>query len=162
MTSNRPNIDSLMLRKSLGCFATGVVVVTTLGDQGAPVGMTINSFSSVSLEPPLVLWNIALTAPSLDAFRINPGFTLNILSNQQLAIGKQFAQPAQDKFKGINWTPGFAGTPVISDSLAVIQCKTYKVYEGGDHEIILGEVVDFASTEQKPLVFYCGQFTEIA
>lgn len=162
MTGNRPPIDSLLLRKSLGCFPTGVIVVTTLGDDGMPVGMTINSFSSVSLDPPLVLWNIALDAPSLGAFREHPGFTLNILSEQQQSVCQQFAKPAQDKFKGIEWKPGYEGTPVISGALAVIQCKPYQRYEGGDHEIILGEVVNIASTEEKPLVYNRGQFAALA
>jgi flavin reductase (DIM6/NTAB) family NADH-FMN oxidoreductase RutF len=162
MTTNPAPIDHLLLRKSLGCFPTGVVVVTTLGDDAAPVGMTINSFSSVSLDPPLVLWSIALNAPSRDAFRTHSGFTLNILSQNQQSIGRQFATPAEDKFKGISWRPGYEGTPVIADSLAVIQCKPYKCYEGGDHEIILGEVVEFASSDEKPLVFHCGQFVELA
>lgn len=162
MTTNRPHIDSLMLRKSLGCFPTGVVVVTTLGDNGAPVGMTINSFSSVSLEPPLVLWSIALNAPSLGAFRRHPGFTLNFLSDRQKTVGKQFATPSRDKFKGIEWRAGYEGTPILNNSMAVVQCKTYQVYEGGDHEIFLGEVVEFESTDKKPLVFHCGQFVELA
>ena len=77
MTGPRPKIDSQLFRQSLGCFPTGVIVATTLGDNEAPVGLTINSFSSLSLQPPLVLWNIALTSPSLEAFRRHPGFTLN-------------------------------------------------------------------------------------
>jgi len=162
MTANRPKLDSLLLRKSLGCFPTGVMVAATLGENDAPVGMTINSFSTVSLEPPLVLWSIALNAPSLSAFRNHPGFTLNILSDQQESICKQFAQPARDKFQGIDWYAGYEGTPIIRGSLGVIQCRTYRTYEGGDHEIFLGEVIHFESTDQKPLVFHCGQFAALA
>ncbi len=162
MTTNPPPIDSMLLRKTLGCFPTGVIVVTTLGDHGLPVGMTINSFSSVSLEPPLVLWSIARSAPSHGAFRTHPGFTLNILSDEQQLVSKQFATPSDEKFKGIDWQPGFKGTPVIQDAVAVLQCKTYQVYDGGDHEIFLGEVVDFKSSDKKPLVFYNGQFVDLA
>ena len=83
MTGQRPDFNSELLREALSCFPTGVVVVTTLGDNNAPVGMTINSFSSVSLDPPLILWSIALNAPSLGAFRSHPGFTINVLSEAQ-------------------------------------------------------------------------------
>jgi len=162
MTTNRPHIDSLMLRKTLGCFPTGVVVATTLGDDGAPVGMTINSFSSVSLEPPLVLWSIKLNAPSRTAFVSHPGFTLNILSSNQLEVAKQFATPAQDKFEGISWQPGYEGSPILAESLAVLQCKPFDVYKGGDHEIIVGQVVEFDSTDGTPLVFHGGKFVELA
>lgn len=162
MTTNPPPIDSMLLRNTLGCFPTGVIVVTTLGDHGAPVGMTINSFSSVSLDPPLVLWSIARSAPSYGAFRTHPAFTLNILSENQHSVCKQFATPSDEKFKGIDWEPGIEGTPVIKHCVAVLQCNTYQIYPGGDHEIFLGEVVDFESTEKKPLVFHSGQFVELA
>jgi len=162
MTGNRSKIDSLLLRQALGCFATGVVVATTRGENNAPVGLTINSFSSVSLDPPLILWSIALNAPSLDAFRTHPGFTINILSDDQQSTCAQFAKPADDKFKGIDWHPGYEDTPVINDALAVLQCRTYRRYEGGDHEILLGEVMDISFNEKKPLVFHRGALTELA
>ena len=146
----------------MGCFPTGVVVATTLKECQAPVGLTINSFSSLSLDPALVLWNIALTAPSLEAFREHPGFTLNILSENQKSLCQQFAQPSPDKFKGIDWHPGYKGTPVIDGALAVIQCKPYQRYEGGDHEIIVGEVIKIESTEKDPLVYHRGRFVELA
>jgi len=162
MTGNRPNFNSELLRKALGCFPTGVVVVTTLGDNGAPVGVTVNSFSSVSLDPPLVLWNIALNAPSLGAFRTHPGFTINILSEEQQELGLQFARPSTNKFAGVDWHPGLSDTPVLDNAIAVLQCKTYRRYEGGDHEIYLGEVHKINFNEQQPLVFHRGQFAKIA
>jgi len=162
MTGNRPNIDSALLRQTLGCYPTGVVVAATRGDADAPVGLTINSFSSVSLDPPLVLWSIALNAPSLGAFRAHPGFTLNILSKEQESLGMQFARSSENKFEGVDWHPGYEGTPIISNALAVLQCRTYRRYEGGDHEIYVGEVMKIDFTDKKPLVFHRGQFVELA
>ena len=162
MTGKRPDFNSELLRKALGCFPTGVVVVTTLGNNNAPVGMTANSFSSVSLDPPLILWSIALTAPSLSAFRSHSGFTINILSEDQKDIGLQFARPSENKFEGIDWHPGYADTPVLDNALAVLQCKTYQKYEGGDHEIYLGEVQKVNFNDQQPLVFHRGNFGSLS
>jgi len=162
MTGNRPEITSELMRKALGCYPTGVVVVTTLGDNNAPVGMTVNSFTSVSLDPPLILWSIALTAPSLGAFRSHPGFTINILSEEQKEVGLQFARPSENKFDGISWQPGYKDTPVLDDALAVLQCSTYQRYEGGDHEIYLGQVQKINFSEQRPLVFHRGAFGQLS
>jgi len=162
MTGNRPDISGELLRKALGCYPTGVVVVTTLGDNDAPVGMTVNSFTSVSLDPPLILWSIALTAPSLGAFRSHPGFTINILSEEQKEVGLQFARPSENKFDGIPWQPGYKDTPVLDDALAVLQCSTYQRYEGGDHEIYLGQVQKINFSEQRPLVFHRGAFGQLS
>ncbi len=167
MTGNRPAIDSAsfdsaMFRETLGCFATGVVVAATRGDKNAPVGLTINSFTSVSLDPPLILWSIALSAPSLSAFREHSAFTINILSKEQQSLCMQFAKPSDNKFKGVDWRPGYQEAPIICDALAVLQCKTYRRYEGGDHEIFVGEVIKMDFTDRKPLVFHRGQFVELA
>jgi len=103
-----------------------------------------------------------LNAPSLGAFRKHPGFTINILSEQQESLGLQFARPSENKFKDVEWSPGYEGAPIISNALAVLQCKTYRRYEGGDHEIYLGEVKQIQYTDKKPLVFHRGQFVELA
>lgn len=161
MTGNRPAFDSALLRETLGCFPTGVVVAATRGEANAPVGLTINSFTSVSLDPPLILWSISLNAPSLSAFRKHPAFTINILSEEQQALCMQFATPSDNKFDGVDWHPGYEDTPIISDALAVLQCKTYRRYEGGDHEIYVGEVKKIEFTDKKPLVFHRGKFVEL-
>lgn len=153
--------DRQELRAALGCFATGVVVVTTLGKGGAPVGLTINSFNSVSLDPPLVLWSLALSAPSLDAFRSHPAFAINILSAEQADACRQFARPAPDKFAGVGWTPGHEGVPVLDGAVANLQCRTFRRYEGGDHEIFLGEVVGLRASDREPLVYHRGRFAQV-
>lgn len=162
MTGNRPDFNSELLRKALGCFPTGVVVVTTLGDNDAPVGMTVNSFSSVSLDPPLILWSIALSAPSLGAFRKHTGFIINVLSEEQQELALQFARPSENKFEGVEWHPGYAGTPILDNAMAVLQCRTYQRYAGGDHEIYLGEVQKINFNEQQPLAFHRGQFVKLS
>jgi len=162
MTGNRPHFDRALLRETLGCFPTGVVVATTLDSDDMPIGITINSFSSVSLEPALILWSIALNTPSLNAFRQHPAFAINILSTAQKSLCMQFAQPSEDKFAGVDWHAGYKGTPVIDNALAVLQCRTFRRYEGGDHEIYLGEVMQVDSTDQQPLVFHRGKLVQLA
>lgn len=151
-------IGSRELRDVLGCFATGVSVVTTRGEGGAPVGLTINSFNSVSLDPPLVLWSLALTAPSLSAFRAHRAFAVNILSETQAGLARKFARPASDKFAGVDWKPGYADVPLIAGAAARLECRTWRRYEGGDHEIIIGEVIAVAATDRAPLIFHRGRF----
>jgi len=155
------SFGSRELRDVLGCFATGVAVVTTIGDGGAPVGVTINSFNSVSLNPPLVLWSLSLTAPSLSAFRNHRAFAVNILSEDQAHIGRQFARPAPNKFAGIDWQPGYKGVPLIAGTAARLECRTWQRYEGGDHEIFIGEVIDMAATDKAPLIFHRGRFARV-
>lgn len=149
------------LRDVLGSFTTGVVVVTTRGDGGRPVGLTINSFNSVSLDPPLILWSIALKAPSLGAFRAADSFVINILGAHQEEIGRRFATPAPDKFSGVAWEAGFTGAPVIADTAAHLECKVHARHPGGDHEIYLGEVVALQDRGHAPLVYHRGAFCRI-
>jgi 3-hydroxy-9,10-secoandrosta-1,3,5(10)-triene-9,17-dione monooxygenase reductase component len=152
-------IDLDELRSALGCFATGVVVVTTVGDRGAPVGLTINSFNSVSLDPPLVLWSLANTAPSIGAFRTHGDFAINILAADQIDVCKQFARPALNKFSGVDYRAGYNGVPLIDGSAAQFECRAWATYPGGDHEIHLGEVVGIRTSERPPLLFHRGRFT---
>ncbi len=161
MIETKDNFNADLFRKTLGCFPTGVVVVTTCGDGGAPVGVTISSFNSVSLDPPLVLWSLALDAPSLSAFRQHSSFAINILSAEQKSLCMQFSKPSEDKFRNVSWTPGLDGVPVLCDTLAVLECHNYRRYEGGDHEIFLGEVLRIGSNKKMPLVYHRGQFAEL-
>lgn len=151
----------LRLRDVLGQFATGVTVMTTQGDNGAPVGMTVNSFASVSLDPPLIVWSIGLDAPSLGAFRRHTAFAINIMCADSKELALNFARPSEDKFASVNWTPGLDGVPVLSDAAATIQCRTHSRIAGGDHEIYIGHVLDFHSTEKQPLLFHKGNFATL-
>lgn len=153
--------DTRAFRDVLGCFATGVAVITTLGDNGAPVGLAVNSFSSVSLDPPLILWSISLNAPSLGAFRTYPGFAVNIMGAEAKEETLNFARPSDNKFDGVEWMPGHDGVPLLKSAVAIIQCCRETRMSGGDHEIMLGRVKDFARREGGPLLFHRGQFAEI-
>lgn len=163
MTGHRQGeVDPLELRKALACFPTGVAIVTTLGRDGAPVGLTISSFNSVSMAPPLVLWSLALSAGSLPDFRAHRGFAINILSAEQGDLCKIFSAPVAERFDGLNWERGFAGVPVICDCAATLECSTYRTYEGGDHEIILGEVRAHRHSDHAPLVYGKGKLASFS
>ena len=149
------------LRDCLGSFTTGVVVVTTLGTEGRPVGLTINSFNSVSLDPPLILWSLALKAPSLEAFRATGAFVINILAEDQEDLGRRFATPSADKFAGVAYAPGLTGAPVLADTAAHLECRTYARYPGGDHEIYVGEVTALQDRGHAPLVYHRGGFRRL-
>jgi flavin reductase (DIM6/NTAB) family NADH-FMN oxidoreductase RutF len=145
-------------RASMSCFATGIVIVTALDPDGNPVGMTVDSFNSVSMNPPLVLWSLDLNAPSLPAYRAHPSFIVNVMSDQQLGLCQRFAQSGADKFAGIDWKPGLNGSPILPDTVATIQCAAYRRYEGGDHEIHLGQVMASRISDRTPLIYSRGQF----
>lgn len=156
--SKANNVDPRELRNALGAFATGVAIVTT-SEQGHDVGMTINSFSSVSLDPPMVLWSLAKTSPSLDTFKNSGYFTIHILSAEQEELSQRFATRGIDKFAGIDVSRGEAGVPVLPDCAAIFHCKTSYCYEGGDHEIFVGEVLKFEHFPKPPLVFHAGKYS---
>ncbi|MDE1569428.1 flavin reductase family protein [Aquabacter sp. L1I39] len=148
-------------RDVLGAFATGVVVVTTNGSGGRPVGLTINSFNSVSLDPPLILWSLALKAPSLPAFQASNVFNINILAEHQEALGRRFATPAENKFADVDHAPGLNGAPVLADTAAHMECRVYARYPGGDHEIYVGEVTALQDRGHAPLVYHRGGFRRL-
>jgi len=146
------------LRKALGAYATGVAVVTARAGQRL-VGMTVNSFNSVSLDPPLVLWSVARTAPSAEAFAGAGHFAVNVLGHAQEHLAHQFARSAADKFDGVAWTEGLGGAALVEGAVAAFECARHAVYDGGDHLIVLGRVERFASAPAAPLVFHGGAFT---
>lgn len=164
MTAQTPipaQIDPRDFRRALGCFPTGVAIVTTLTRDRTPLGLTISSFNSVSMEPPLILWSLGLTAASLPVFRENAGFVINVLSADQADLPKIFSSPVEDRFSAVDWHPGIAGRPVIDGAAAVFECRTYARYDGGDHEIIVGEVLDYTASDRVPLVFGKGRLAPL-
>lgn len=154
-------LDARKLRDVLGCFATGVTVVTTLGDNGAPVGLVVNSFSSVSLDPPQILWSISLKTPSHAAFVTHPGFAVNVMGASSKDATLRFAAPSRDKFEGVDWTPGVHGVPVLTNAVATLECETEKRIVSGDHEIFIGRVVQVDASDGAPLIFHRGTFAEL-
>lgn len=146
------------LRRALGAFATGVAIVTTRAPGGHLVGLTINSFSSVSLSPPLVLWSLSRRSFSLAAFEQAPYYAVNILAADQTEISCRFATPAPDKFRDLEWRPGLGDAPLLQGCVATFECRNRLRHEGGDHRIFMGEVERFYHTGREPLVFLAGQY----
>lgn len=153
--------DPRALRDVLGEFATGVTIVTCIGDDGAPVGLAANSFASVSLDPPLVVWSLDLRSPSLGAFRRYPAFAINILCEDSRDMALTFARPSENKFADVDWHPGLEGVPVLDGASAVLQCRTEARLPGGDHEMYLGRVVTFRGSRKPPLLFHGGRFARL-
>ena len=149
--------DQLELRRSLGRFATGVTVVTCMGDKG-PCGITANSFSSVSLEPPLVLWNIAKVSHSLQAYLAAEHFAINVLGAEQRELSHHFAQSDHTVFTGIDYTPSEQGVPLLPGTIARFECRTHEIHDCGDHHIIVGEVLRFWSNDEEPLLFFGSEY----
>ncbi|MEP3275451.1 MAG: flavin reductase family protein [Stappiaceae bacterium] len=157
----REHLEPRALRDVLGCFATGVAVVTTCDTDAVPVGMTINSFASVSLDPPEILWSIASNASSRNAFVNHGAFAINIMSAQDKDRTLQFARPAEDKFRGVDWRPGWRGVPVLSLAMATLECELKQCIPSGDHEIVIGSVKAIDRRSGDPLIFYRGEFSEL-
>ena len=145
-------------RKALGTFATGVTVVTTLDEAGEPVGVTASSFNSVSLDPPLVLWSLAKKSLSREAFCSSGHFAIHVLADTQEDLSNRFAVSGGEKFGGTVWSKGSLGSPVLTEHAAVFECKTRHLYEGGDHLIMVGEVVAFEARDHAPLLFHSGRY----
>lgn len=158
--SARPlaRIDAGRYRSVLGRFATGVTVMTVAAPDGRRAGVTANSFNTVSMEPPLILWSLALKAPSLPLFRDSTHFAVNILASDQRDIALRFARPSEDKFHGVAVDAGTCGPPLIRGAIAHIECRTAYRYPGGDHEIIVGEILRMDGFDGLPLVFHSGRF----
>lgn len=151
-------MNERLFRDVAGTFATGVTVVTTLGRNRKPVGMTVNSFTSLSLNPPLVLFCVAKGGSLYQDFLHTDSFVVNILSADQEHLSRQFAQRDRERFEGVKFRQGVTGNPVLDDVLGYFECKVTQRYEGGDHIIVLGEVLDMAKRDGKPLIFYRGQY----
>ncbi|MFT4793451.1 MAG: flavin reductase (DIM6/NTAB) family NADH-FMN oxidoreductase RutF [Paracoccaceae bacterium] len=153
------DLDSL--RGALGRFATGVTVITARNFDGTPVGFTANSFNSVSLDPPLILWSLARSSPRLGAYRAAEHYAVNILSADQSALARRFAGKTEDRFEGIAWSEGLGGAPVLDGALAVFECAHEAVYPAGDHELFIGRVSRCAIAEGAPLTFFAGRFGSV-
>jgi flavin reductase (DIM6/NTAB) family NADH-FMN oxidoreductase RutF len=155
-------LDPIQFRNALGSFVTGVTVITTRDGDGKGVGLTANSFSSVSLDPPLVLWSIGKTATCFDAFEKSSHFAIHILHRGQENISRHFATKNVDKFSEINHEIGAGNTPLLSDYSARFVCEVEHRYPGGDHIILVGRVLEYENLDKEPLVFYKGQYKALA
>jgi len=155
-------LNSSDFRAALGSFATGVTIVTTTTPEGTDVGMTANSFNSVSLDPPMVLWSVGKNALSRSAFTGAAHFAVHVLAAGQEEMSNRFARRGEDKFAGLELERGPGGVPLLAGCAARFKCRTAYVYEGGDHDIIVGEVLEFDHFERAPLLFHRGKYSAIA
>lgn len=157
------HIDPQALRRALGNFATGVAVVTTLDAHQRPVGLTVNSFTSVSLSPPLVLFCLASQSSNLAAFQQAGSFAINVLHSGQDELSRRFSSPISDRFSGVDWRLGELGAPLIADTAATFECEHHDTLERGDHVIFLGHVKRLQHAQvDEPLLYFQGRFRQVA
>lgn len=162
---NTTMIDTRELRNALGCFATGITVITALDESKAPVGLTANSFTSLSLDPPLVLFCVDRTIKSFQAIHANRHFAVNILREDQENISRQFAKSGADKWSGITFETWDTGCPILGGCIANLECDVEQVFEGGDHIIVVGKVrrmVFDQDAECRPLLYFKGKYGAVA
>jgi flavin reductase (DIM6/NTAB) family NADH-FMN oxidoreductase RutF len=158
----RSGHDPRTLRDALGCFATGVTVVTCLDDDGQPAGLTVNSFTSVSLEPPLLLVCVHKQAASTHALISAANFAINVLQTGQQPASITFSTRVEDRFGAMAWSCGEAGAPIFKDSLGVFECERFAVYDGGDHHILVGQVVKASfDAGLDPLLYFRGSYRRL-
>ena len=158
MLSQQSPFEQRALRNALGAFVTGVKVITTRDRSGRLHGLTVNSFNTVSLEPPLVLWSQSKRAGSYKVFQETREFAVSILAEDQIDVSNRFASPLDDKFDGIPVDDRFCGLPVIEGSSAWLHCRSFSQFDGGDHTVFVGEILQIARSERPPLVFGDGQY----
>ena len=158
-----PSFSTQEFRAALSMFATGVTIVTARAPDGAPVGLTANSFNSVSMSPPLVLWSLSRTAGSMPAFERGSHYAINILAAGQHALAERFSSKSTDRFAELAFREGAGGAPILEGAAAVFECFNRSRYEEGDHVIFVGEVERCEHrTGAQPLIFHGGRyFTEL-
>ena len=156
--SATPAFDTKSYRQTLGCFPTGVTIITTRKPDGECVGLTINSFNSVSLDPPLVLWSLSLYSQSLPAFQEASYFAVNILASDQAHLSNRFASQQPNRFDNVNITFGTLGAPLIEGCAAYLECQQQYRHYGGDHIIFICRVVKYTATDRAPLIFCRGSY----
>ncbi|WP_144461017.1 flavin reductase family protein [Siminovitchia fortis] len=150
-----------LFKEALGNYPTGVTIVTAAKEDGTPVGLTVNSFASVSLDPLLILWSIDHRVSSKDAFINGENFAVHILAADQVELCKTFATPNVDRFSKCSWNMSGHNIPIIDGAFAVLQCRLYKAVEAGDHTIIIGEVLDIDIEKRDPMLYHRRNFGSI-
>lgn len=153
-----PELDARQLRTALGRFATGVTIVTCVDAQGRSIGLTANSFNSLSLAPPLVLWSLREASPNLAAFAEAQRFAVNVLAEAQVELSRRFASPVDDRFAEGAWAQGEHGAPVLAGCAAVFECELVSQQTAGDHRLFIGRVLGFSESALPPLVFQGGHY----
>jgi len=160
-TKKLSNFDPKAFRRALGNFATGVTIITTRSPDGTNIGVTASSFSSLSLDPPLILWSSIKDTPSCKVFESASHFAVNILASDQIEMSNHFARQQEDKFAGIVWQEGIGGSPIFPDCAGRFQCETHNKLDGGDHWIFIGKVLAFDDFGRSPLCFHQGSYSMV-
>ncbi|MEE2654761.1 MAG: flavin reductase family protein [Pseudomonadota bacterium] len=157
-------IDPREFRNTVGCFATGITIITTIDVDGSPIGLTANSFTSVSLDPPMVLFCLDRKVASFESFAVGKHFAVNILAAHQEEVSNRFAQSGPEKWQGVDYDTWDNAVPIIPECLANMECCGHSIIDAGDHVIVVGEVVKIASANEdvKPILYYRGGYKEIA
>ncbi|MDO9279453.1 MAG: flavin reductase family protein [Polaromonas sp.] len=159
LTANSPTFSRLEFRSALSTFATGVTIVTARTPNGDLLGLTANSFNSVSLDPPLVLWSLSRSAASMVALSTGSHYAINILAADQKGLAERFAGKREDRWEGVEFSEGLCGAPVLAGAAATFECFNRSRYEEGDHVIFVGEVERCEHrTGVSPLLFHGGKF----
>jgi 4-hydroxyphenylacetate 3-hydroxylase, reductase component len=156
-----PGPDTRRLRTALGRYTTGVTIVTCLDAQGERSGLTVNSFSSLSLDPPLVLWSLRSESPAAAIFRAARHFAVNVLAESQVGLSRHFAARKTDRFAEGEWAGGAHGVPVLAGAVAVFECETVSSQVAGDHLLFIGRVLAFSDLSAPPLLFQAGHYRTI-
>ena len=152
------DLSARVLRAALGRFSTGVTIITARAPDGAPVGLTANSFAALSLDPPLVLWSLRSVSPNLGAFVAATHFAVNVLAENQVELSRRFASPVPDKFAEGLWSEGLGGAPVLAGCPAVFECTQVSNQVAGDHVLFIGRVLRVSEAPLTPLVFQSGHY----
>ena len=150
------------LRQALGRFVTGVTIVTCRDEQGAPVGLTANSFNALSLDPPLVLWSLREASSTISAFTGASHFAINVLAADQVDLSRRFARSAGAKFDAGEWTDGQGGAPLLAGCVAVFECRRRSHHAAGDHVLFIGEVERIGGSAATPLVYHAGHYRTLS
>lgn len=161
MSSELRGVSADAFRRACGCFATGVAIATVLDRKGAPHGLTVSSFTSVSLEPPLILICLGHEVSVIDAFRASPFFGINILTEEQQELSERFARKGFDRFDGLAWEGGVTNVPLIPGALAAMECAVEQRMPSGDHDIFVGRMLASRIGEGKPLLYYASRYGTI-
>lgn len=161
MPNPKTEFDPKSFRRALGNFATGVTIITARAIDGTNVGVTASSFSSLSMDPPLVMWSSIKETPSCKLFETATHFAVNILASDQMNMSNHFARQQEDKFEGFEWEEGIGGAPIFPNCAGRFQCESYDKLDGGDHWIFVGRVVSFDDYGRSPLCFHQGSYSMV-
>ncbi|KAF7599328.1 MAG: nitrilotriacetate monooxygenase [Candidatus Dactylopiibacterium carminicum] len=154
--------DSTTFRRTLGMFATGITVITARASDGSLIGLTVNSFNSVSLDPPLIVWSLGNSSGARAALEQCEYYAVNVLAVDQQALSNLFASKVADRFADVLWEPGLGGAPLLAGCCAVFEVRNRQRIAGGDHQIFIGEVERCERSEREPLLYFNGAYRTLA